>query len=545
MSNEMTIQCPHCGEGFELTEALVGPMLEAEQKKAQAEVQKAIQAERETIAAQAKREANAEAAAELAARDAAIAERDAQLKIAHQAELRARKATEEAEQAKAQVEVEVQRRVDNQRKAVAEEAARKARTEADLELSDVKAKLADGEATVERAAAAELAARKAKEAAEAAKAQTELDVQRQVDAMREQVGREAARKASEQANLKLAAAEALIAEQEAKLAASQMAEVEARRLRAEAEQQKRETELTVARRIDEERTKVRDEALREREDEHRLKLGEKDAQIRAMQEQVEEMRRKSAMPSQQLVGDIQEVDLLATLQEAFPSDRFERVKKGQRGADVLQTVLSANGSVCGNILWESKRTKNWSELWLGKLREDQREAKADLAALATETLPEGVSSFIERDGVWVMPLSGVVPVGAALRRLLLEVAAARRAGALAESTKDHIFTYLTSPQFRQRVSGIVEGYGDMRSDLDREKRATLASWNKREKQLERILLGMTGFYGDLQGIAGPSLPAVDGLLLSGPEDASEKPKLTLVNSDVGTVEATGPGNAAS
>jgi hypothetical protein len=540
MSIELTIDCPHCGEAFELTEALAGPLLEAERKRARAEIAKTVETERESIAEAIRKDVSQDFAAQLRARDNSIAERDAKLKQAQEAELAARKATEAAERAQQETELTVQRRVDAARAEVAAEAVSKAKVTFDAELKAAKASLAEKDAQVLQAQQAELAARKAKEAAEQAKQQFELDVQRKVDATRSQIAEDAAKKATTELSAQLAAARAAVAEKDAKLVAAQAQEIEARRLKAEAEEAARETELTVARRLDEERVKVREQALREREDDYRLKLGDKDAQLRAMQEKIDELSRKGTQGSQQLVGDVLELDLLIMLQEAFPGDRFERVRKGQRGADVLQTVRSAGGSDCGTILWESKRTKNWNEPWLAKLREDQREAKADLAALATETLPEGISSFAQRDGIWVTALSAIVPVAGALRHGIIEVATARRAGALADSTKDHVFTYLTSPQFRQRITRVTESYVEMRSELDKEKRSALTQFGKREKQLERILGGITGFYGDLQGIVGASLPAVDGLTLAAPQEGAERPKLTVVNSDAGSV----PGDSA-
>jgi hypothetical protein len=532
MSTELTIDCPQCGEGFELTEALAGPLLEAERKRARAEVAKAVEAGRDSIAEATRKDVAKEFAAELRARDASIAERDAKLKQAQEAELAARKATESAERAKQEAELTVQRRVDAVRAEVAAEAIRKTTESFSAKLQAAEASIAERDAKLISAQQAELAARKATEAAEQAKRQVELDVQRRVDAMRDGVASEAAREASVELNAKLVAAQATIDEKDQKLACAQAAEIEARRLKGVAEDAIREAELTVARRLDEERTKVREQALRERENDYRLKLGDKDAQLRAMQEKIDELSRKGTQGSQQLVGDVLELDLLVMLQEAFPGDRFERVRKGQRGADVLQTVRSAGGSDCGTILWESKRTKNWNEPWLAKLREDQREAKADLAALATETLPEGLSSFAQREGIWVTALNTVGPVAAALRHGMIEVATARRAGALADSTKDHVFTYLTSPQFRQRITRVTESYVEMRSELDKEKRAASTQFSKREKQLERILAGITGFYGDLQGIVGSSLPAVEGLMLEGPSEANEKPRLAIVNPGV-------------
>jgi hypothetical protein len=542
MSSELKINCPHCSTSFALTQALAGPMLEAERKSAQAAAIRAVEAERATIAKEARHEADAEHAAQLRERDAAIAERDTKLKNAQQAELAARKAREEAERAKQDVELDVQRRVDVMRSQVASEATRKATEESNAKLAEVRAEIAEKDAQLILAQSAEIEARKAREEVEQTKREIELTVRRRVDAMRDQIASDATRKATEEVNAKLAAAQATIAEKDQRLAIAQAGEIDARRLKSEAEDAKRETELTVARRLDEERAKVREQASRERDEEHRLKLNDKDTQLRVMQEQIEELRRRGEQTSQQLVGEVLEVDLLSTLQAAFPGDRFERTRKGTRGADVLQTVLTASGVECGKILWESKRTKNWIEPWLAKLREDQREVKADVAALATETLPDGVAVFELREQVWVTALSAVVPVATALRRGLIDLAAARRAGTLADTKKDQVFGYLTSPPFRQRISRIVEAYVDMRSELDKEKRSALTQFGKREKQLDKVLGGLTGFYGDLQGIVGSGLPPVDGLGLAAPEEVVEKPLLSIVNSDVG---ASATGNSDS
>ena len=375
--------------------------------------------------------------------------------------------------------------------------------------------MAERDAQMDAAKQAELSALQAKEAADKARRDITLEVQRQVEAR----GAEIAAKAAEQAK-------------DEKLKAAQQAELGALKLKAEAEEAKREVDLTVAQRLDEERAQVREAVIKERDDANRLKVAEKDKQLEDLRKEIAELQRKGNSGSQQLAGEVLELDLMEVLQQAFPNDRFERVGKGQNGADLIQTVHSPSGARCGTILWESKRTKTWQNPWLAKLREDQRAAKADIAALATETLPAGVTTFAEMDQVWVTSLATVAPVAAALRHGLIDVATARRAGALAESTKDQVFQYLTTAPFRQRLTRIVEGYEEMRADLERERKAMTSLWNKREKQLDRVLGGVTGLYGDLQGIVGSTLPTLDKLELPALEQDNDRPRLAVVGSDV-------------
>lgn len=456
---DVSIECPHCGEAFQLTEALAAPLLNAERKKLQAEARSFVHAERAQVEAKAKAAAEAEYAEERKALQAAMLKRDEQVRAAQ---------------------------------------------------------------------AAELAARKAQKAADEAGRNVELSVERKVQALREQIMQEAAAKANADSEAAIKAMNAELEAKDAKLREAQTAELEARRLKAEAEEAKREVELRVTRQMDAERAKVREAAVKERDDEHRLQLAEKDEQIRAMNQQVEELRRKGTSGSQQLAGEVLELSIEEILRHAFPQDRFDPVPKGQNGGDLIQTVMSPTGVSSGKIVWECKRTKAWNKAWLSKLREDQRAVSANLAVIATETLPDGVSSFDCIEAVWVTPLPTITAVATALRAGLIETDKARRAAAIDDTAKDRVFSYLTTPQFRQRIMQAVEAHTEMCSDLDAEKRSTKRLWAKREKQLDRVLGGIAGMYGDLQGIVGSGMPTLEKLELPGLEGPDAKPRLTMV-----------------
>jgi hypothetical protein len=276
---------------------------------------------------------------------------------------------------------------------------------------------------------------------------------------------------------------------------------------------KREFDLKMTRALDEERQKIRDATRKEDDEQYRLKIAEKDKVIDDMKKQVDELRRKSEQGSQQLQGEVQELDLKEILRAAFPNDVIEDVPKGEHGGDAVQRVMGAAGTICGTILWESKRTQRWQDAWLPKLRDDQRNAGAELAAIMSVALPAGVTAFDHRDQVWITSVACVVPLAMSLRQTLIETAAARQALDNQEGKKEIIYKYVTSLQFKQRVTAIAEAYNGLRADLESEKKAFNRIWAKRTKQLDRMLGGVTGMYGDLQGIVGASLPEVEGLEL--------------------------------
>ncbi len=306
----------------------------------------------------------------------------------------------------------------------------------------------------------------------------------------------------------------VLKQRDEKLAEAQKAQADLIRKQRELDDAKREVELTVEKRIQEGLAATREQARKEVEEQQKLKVAEKEQTILAMQKQIEELKRRAEQGSQQLQGEVQELELEYLLRAKFPFDNIEPVPKGEFGGDAVQRVVSASGQPSGTILWESKRTKNWSDGWLVKLREDQRTAKAEIAVLVSQVLPKGVESFDVVDGVWVTSPRTAMPVAVVLRQSLMEIAMARQASEGQQTKTEMVYQYLTGPRFRHRVEAIVEAFSSMQEDLDKERKAIMRQWAKREEQIERVMGATVGMYGDLQGIAGKSLQEIEGLELS-------------------------------
>ncbi len=303
----------------------------------------------------------------------------------------------------------------------------------------------------------------------------------------------------------------VLKQQDEKLAEAQKAHADLLRKQRDLDDAKRELDLTIEKRVQASLAEVRAKAKQDAEEALKLRVAEKEEQIASMQRQIEELKRKAEQGSQQLQGEVQELELEALLRSKFPGDVVEPVPKGEFGGDVLQRVIGPQNQPCGSILWECKRTKNWSDGWLGKLREDQRKAKADLALIVSNVLPKGVQTFDHIDGIWVTDIRCAVPIALALRQSLIELTAARQANQGQQTKMELVYRYLTGPHFRQRIEAIVEKFSDMQSDLDKERKAMTRLWAKREAQIRAVIEGTAGMYGDLQGIAGRALEEIDGM----------------------------------
>ena len=305
----------------------------------------------------------------------------------------------------------------------------------------------------------------------------------------------------------------VLSENNRRLTEAQNAQAQLIKKQRELDDAKRELELTVEKRIQDGLTEVRTQAKREAEDVERLKVAERDQKIASMKRTIEELQRKAEQGSQQMQGEVLELDLESQLRIKFPFDTIEPVPKGEFGGDALQRVVSSSGLVCGTILWESKRTKNWSNAWLPKLRDDQRAAKAEISVLVSTALPEGVRTFDLVDGVWVTDPRALVPVATILRNTLLQVSNAKLITQGQQTKAEMVYKYLTGPRFRQRVEAIVEAFSSMQDDLDKERKVITKQWAKRQEQIERVMRSTVGMYGDLQGIAGKSIQEIEGLEL--------------------------------
>lgn len=305
----------------------------------------------------------------------------------------------------------------------------------------------------------------------------------------------------------------ILKQKDEKLTEAQKAQADLLKRQRELDDAKRELDLTIEKRVQENLAVTRQQARKEAHDELKLKVSEKEQTIASMQKQIEDLKRRAEQGSQQLQGEVQELELETLLKTKFPRDTVEPVPKGEHGGDVLHRVIGPLGQICGTILWESKRTKNWSDGWLSKLRDDQRTAKAEIAIIISHVLPKNIETFGLVDGVWVALPQTALPVAVALRYTLIETSTARLASEGQQTKMELVYQYLTGPRFHQRVQAIVEAFGSMKEDLDKEKKAILKQWAKREEQIDRVMQATVGMYGDLQGIAGRTIQEIEGLEL--------------------------------
>jgi hypothetical protein len=278
------------------------------------------------------------------------------------------------------------------------------------------------------------------------------------------------------------------------------------------EEQKKELKLEVQRQLDEQRKKIEEEVLQQAVLEHRLKDKEKDKIIDDLKNSLDDARRKATQGSQQLQGEVLELDIESLLKDSFPNDQIEPVEKGIKGADIRQIVKSPKGFASGVILWEIKRTKAWTDSWVSKLKEDLRSEKANVPVIIATTLPKRLESgFGMYEGVWLVAFNLVLPVATIIRKNLLDVAYEKAVSSHKGGKSEVLYDYITSHEFRQQVEAMMEVYREMQVQISKEKAAYERIWKLREGQMQRLVSSTANVVGSIQGRVGQTALPIKGL----------------------------------
>ena len=249
------------------------------------------------------------------------------------------------------------------------------------------------------------------------------------------------------------------------------------------------------------------------DDQNELKLKQKEEQLEQLKKQLQDTQRKLEQGSQQLQGEVQELAIEEYLQNKYPFDSIEEIKKGVRGGDCIQTVHTREIQNCGKIYYESKRTKDFQKSWIEKFKADMREKGADIGVLVTEVLPKELDRMGLIDGVWICTYEEFKGLSSVLRESIIKINQAKKSEENKTDKMSILYSYLTSTEFKMQIEAIVEGFTQMQSDLDSEKRSMQRIWKQREKQIEKVLDNTIGMYGSIKGIAENSIGNVKALEL--------------------------------
>ncbi|MEX2235393.1 MAG: DUF2130 domain-containing protein [Cyclobacteriaceae bacterium] len=290
---------------------------------------------------------------------------------------------------------------------------------------------------------------------------------------------------------------------EADRRASEKAKLDIQEKQQALDREKQNMEISLGKRLKQESDKIREE--------EQMKAADLQKKLNDQTQLINEMKRKSEQGSMQAQGEVQELAIEEFLKTTFVRDEIEEIAKGKRGGDCVHHVKDCYGNLCGKILYESKRTRNFGGDWPAKLKEDMRLTQADIGVIVTEALPGEMTRFGQYEGIWVCTFAEFKALSVVFRESLQRIGEVRTAQENRGEKMQLLYEYLTSVEFRQKLEAIVEAFQQMQVDLNKEKAQTLSHWAKREKQIFKVMENTVSLYGDVRGIAGTAIKEIAAL----------------------------------
>jgi len=320
-----------------------------------------------------------------------------------------------------------------------------------------------------------------------------------------QLQEEAIKKAASEMQVQMEMLNKELTEKSQKLKESQVKELELMQKEKQIKEREESMKLDMEKQMLERQKEIEDRVKKMESERTDLKIKELEKKLADQVDLAETMRRKAEQGSMQLQGEVMELALEELLRSAFPFDTIEEVAKGTKGADCVQLVRNNLAQLCGKIIYESKRTKAFTNEWIEKLKMDMRAQQADIAVIVTEVLPKDMDSFGFKEGVWICRFSEVKALSFLLRDSLVKISSALVSQENKGDKMHLLYDYLTGTEFRQNIEAVMEGFVSLKDSITREKMQMEKIWKEREKQLDKVLLNTTQFYGSIKGIAGNAI----------------------------------------
>ena len=343
-------------------------------------------------------------------------------------------------------------------------------------------------------------------------------LEKQLKAEKKEIELRLKAKLSEEQSEQFQALQKELNEQSEKVRELNRSKAEIEKLKREKSELKEAAEAEAQKRLNETLLSEKEKIRKHEEERNELRFKELQKQLDDQKKLTEEMKRKQEQGSMQLQGEVQELAIEEWLMAQFPLDTIDEIKKGARGGDCLHIINTRTAANCGTIYYESKRAKDFQPTWIEKFKADIRDKGANIGVLVTEVMPAGMDRMGLRDGIWICNYEEFKGLCAVLRESIVQVSTAVKSQENRGDKMHMLYDFLTSNTFRLQIEAIVEGFTQMKSDLESEKRSMQRIWKQREKQIEKVVTNTIDMYGSIKGIAGNAIQGVKALELPGEDD---------------------------
>ena len=530
--NGQFITCPECGKDIQLTQALMINIETDLKKKYQYDYEQKLKDREKKVKDDTTKAVAEKFETDLTDLKNQVSEKDKRLKELTARELELNKKERELADQESSIQLKVndllKQQIAEVEKKTKDDTEKLITEKYETDLEKLKTEVDEKNTKLKAAEAKEEDLKEREEEVKRTKQNLEKDFADRIKEAKVTLTAEAKQKAKEETIVEVEDIKNQLDDYKKKYTDAQQKEIELRKQKNQLEIERQDFELNKQRELDAAKDEIYQKAKNESETDYKLKIRDKDQKLDQYSKTIEELNRKLEQGSQQAQGESQELELEELLKHNFPSDDIVPVAKGVKGADVIQRVKNQFGFECGTILWESKRHKRYDPKWVAKLKEDQRNEKANVSVLITQVLPDNILTFDLQDGVYIGSFNSSIGIASALREQLIQIQILRQSEVGKNQKMESMYNYLTSHEFAQRISAILEAFELLQKQVNDERKAFEKQWAAREKMLRQVIKNTSGLHGDLKGLIGASLPDIEALQLpeaaetSSPESSVEE-----------------------
>jgi hypothetical protein len=210
-----------------------------------------------------------------------------------------------------------------------------------------------------------------------------------------------------------------------------------------------------------------------------------EAESAKLQGKLDDLSRKLEKQSGEQLGAEAELDLFTELRHAFPADRFERVGRGVKGADIVHQVMDGT-KVAGRIVYESKNTSNWQNGFIAQAKKYQTQYETPHVMVVTRVFPLKLKGLCVLNGIPVVEKRVVVALATVIREGIIDIARLRLSGKFRDEKSQELFEYIVGAKFCTRFREIAEGVASLREQQQKERTWHENAWQVEAKIHEQI-----------------------------------------------------------
>ena len=240
-------------------------------------------------------------------------------------------------------------------------------------------------------------------------------------------------------------------------------------------------------------------------------LSERDVQINRFSEKVESLEKQLKQSQSELKGEVGELDLLASLTEAFPNDHFRRQKRGTSSGDVMHQIRENGKSLDIPIVYDNKAAKTVTKNDIEKAKKYQKIHGTNHVVIVSARLPKTKvpnGYYATQDGIHLVHPSIVVEITKQLRNSIIEISKLQLSTKDQKSKQTQLYEYMIGSEFSRILDNIFTAHETLYKIQSKEEKDHQTLWKARRNEIDKLVRLSNDFSSGVESITQTSLDEI-------------------------------------